>query len=110
MNRLPKPVGERLDEALRDFYRWCEQHHVPVTTHCNRSNFASEQVADLAAPRGWIDVLKEFPRLHLNLGPSGGFTRPAPQPRGTTGPSRSRAPRVTSITCTSATIRYRRRA
>jgi predicted TIM-barrel fold metal-dependent hydrolase len=70
---LPAEFGERLDAVLRDFYGWCEQEDVPITTHCNRSNFADPKLADLAGPPGWIDVLGEFPRLHLNLGHFGGM-------------------------------------
>jgi predicted TIM-barrel fold metal-dependent hydrolase len=72
LDLFPPDSGERIDEALRDLYGWCEQEQVPLTAHCNRSNFANEGVADLAGPQGWIDVLEEFPALHLNLGHFGG--------------------------------------
>jgi predicted TIM-barrel fold metal-dependent hydrolase len=63
-----------LDRALRDFYAWCEEKQVPVTAHCNDSNYADDFYRDgrFAGPDGWIAVLQEFPELHLNLGHFGG--------------------------------------
>jgi predicted TIM-barrel fold metal-dependent hydrolase len=63
-----------VDEALHDFYSWCQQEQVPITAHCNDSNYADDsyQRAGLAGPDGWLAVLKEFPDLHLNLGHFGG--------------------------------------
>jgi predicted TIM-barrel fold metal-dependent hydrolase len=66
------PRGKRLDEALITLYQWCQEEHVPITTHCNRSNYVSDGLADLSGPAGWVDVLHQFPNLHLDLGHFGG--------------------------------------
>src|SRR4051812_33949924 len=65
-------TGVSIDEALTDLYSWCVEEHVPLTAHCNRSNYVDENRADLAGPDGWIEVLEAFPKLHLNLGHFGG--------------------------------------
>lgn len=73
---MPEPLGQQLDEALTGFYGWCRDMQVPITAHCNRSNFTGEKVADLAGPQGWLDVLERFPELHLDLGHFGGVHPP----------------------------------
>lgn len=61
-----------LDSILREFYSWCESHHVPLAAHCNESNFAHDSYRDYSRPENWVEVLREFPELHLNLGHFGG--------------------------------------
>ncbi|GAA1553078.1 hypothetical protein GCM10009789_03260 [Kribbella sancticallisti] len=63
-----------LDEVLDEFYQWCVAEHVPITAHCNDSQYASTayQKAGLAGPGGWIEVLEKYDGLHLNLGHFGG--------------------------------------
>jgi predicted TIM-barrel fold metal-dependent hydrolase len=63
-----------LNEVLADLYSWCETEQVPITAHCNNSNYASTvyEHAELAGPAGWIEVLEKYPGLHLNLGHFGG--------------------------------------
>jgi predicted TIM-barrel fold metal-dependent hydrolase len=72
-----------LDGVLGDLYSWCETEQVPITAHCNDSNYASEasEKAGVAGPDGWIEVLGKYPELHLNLGHFGG-ANPAEQPTG----------------------------
>jgi predicted TIM-barrel fold metal-dependent hydrolase len=75
------PVGDvtateaaELNEVLADLYSWCETEQVPITAHCNDSNYASTvyEHAELAGPAGWIEVLEKYQGLHLNLGHFGG--------------------------------------
>ncbi|MEU4196388.1 amidohydrolase family protein [Kribbella sp. NPDC026611] len=63
-----------LNEVLDEFYTWCEAEQVPITAHCNNSQYASDvyKNAGLAGPGGWIDVLSKYPELHVNLGHFGG--------------------------------------
>jgi predicted TIM-barrel fold metal-dependent hydrolase len=63
-----------LNEVLADLYAWCEAEQVPITAHCNNSNYASTVYEDagLAGPAGWIEVLDKYEGLHLNLGHFGG--------------------------------------
>ncbi|MFK4084168.1 amidohydrolase family protein [Kribbella sp. NPDC020789] len=63
-----------LNDVLDEFYSWCETEQVPITAHCNNSQYASQayESAGLAGPGGWIDVLGKYPGLHLNLGHFGG--------------------------------------
>ncbi|WP_432877208.1 amidohydrolase family protein [Kribbella sp. CA-245084] len=58
-----------LNEVLDEFYKWCVEEHVPITAHCNNSQYASEiyKNAGLAGPGGWIDVLEKYDSLHLDL-------------------------------------------
>lgn len=64
--------GKRVDKALRTFYAWCQAEDVPLTAHCNESNFANERWRFFAHPDNWAEALKEFPQLRVNLGHFGG--------------------------------------
>lgn len=66
---------ELLDDVLLDLYRWCVKEQVPITAHCNRSNYVDDDYADFASPERWISVLrqKRFRNLRLNLGHFGGM-------------------------------------
>ncbi|WP_185445123.1 amidohydrolase family protein [Kribbella qitaiheensis] len=81
------PVGDvnaaeaaELNEVLADLYSWCETEQVPITAHCNNSQYASTayEQAGLAGPGGWIEALEKYEGLHLNLGHFGG-ANPAEQ-------------------------------
>lgn len=64
--------AEHLDEILREFYGWCESEHVPITAHCNDSNYADSGYKGYGSPECWVGVLREFPKLRINLGHFGG--------------------------------------
>lgn len=78
-----KPLGNTdgsVDEALRDLYRWCQAEDVPITVHCNPSNYAAEAFKQFSSPDLWRRVLTEFPELRLNLGHFGGASdKPTPK-------------------------------
>jgi predicted TIM-barrel fold metal-dependent hydrolase len=61
-----------IDAILREFYDWCQTAQVPLTAHCNESNFADDAFKDFTSPKNWVAVLTDFPDLHLNLGHFGG--------------------------------------
>lgn len=69
---MTKEQATAVDDILRELYSWCVDKDVPITAHCNDSNYAHESYRTLAAPEGWIEVLDAFPGLHLNLGHFGG--------------------------------------
>lgn len=71
--------GTALDEAMRELFRFCTAHDVPVMAHCAQTNGAgsftpgggseAESYAQRAHPFGWARVLAEpeFSSLRLNL-------------------------------------------
>ena len=63
-----------LDGILEKFFGWCAENDVPVTAHCNHSNFSSHDWSDanLGTPDKWIPVLNAHPALRVNLGHFGG--------------------------------------
>ncbi len=61
-------LGESLDLALRALYTYCEANDVPITVHASPANGYDLGYGDLAAPSRWAPVLKEFPKLRLNIG------------------------------------------
>ena len=61
-------LGAQLDQALRAFYAYCVAMDVPVMTHASNSNGYALGYGLLASPAAWAPVLKEFPKLRLNLG------------------------------------------
>ena len=61
-----------LNAIVSDLAAWCEQEDVPLTAHCNNSNYASPDYAGMGQPGEWARLLKDYPGLHLNLGHCGG--------------------------------------
>lgn len=66
--RFGERLGTGLDTALRALYRYCEDLGVPILTHASCSNGFERGWNELAAPAGWAEVLKDYPRLRLCFG------------------------------------------
>ena len=66
--------AQALDTILDDFFGWCADEQVPVTAHCNHSNYPNPNAdaANYGAPDQWLGVLAAHPGLRLNLGHFGG--------------------------------------
>lgn len=66
--------ARELDTILDDFFGWCAENEVPVTAHCNHSNYSNSNFGDagFGSPDEWLHVLKANPTLRLNLGHFGG--------------------------------------
>lgn len=71
--RSSNAIGEELDKVLFDFYGWCEAHNVPILAHAANSNGAEEGYSKRAHPKHWLGVLRNFPRLKINLAHFGDF-------------------------------------
>jgi predicted TIM-barrel fold metal-dependent hydrolase len=72
--------AQALDTILDDFFGWCADEQVPVTAHCNHSNYPSQnaEAANYGSPDEWLSVLDAHPGLRLNLGHFGGaYANPA---------------------------------
>lgn len=84
-NVQPDPV---YDGKLRALYAFCEKGGIPITTHCSRGGVNGtlplqrqgwssddETVCHqyMGSPYNWEPVLKEFPRLKVNLAHFGGM-------------------------------------
>jgi predicted TIM-barrel fold metal-dependent hydrolase len=72
--------AQALDAILADFFGWCADEQVPVTAHCNHSNYPSQnaEAANYGSPDDWLSVLAAHPGLRLNLGHFGGaYANPA---------------------------------
>lgn len=63
-------LGQKLDEALLQLYKYCESKQIPIMAHYANSNINGrcEEYKTRAQSEGWARVLKECPDLHLNLG------------------------------------------
>lgn len=61
-----------LDAIVDELAQWCAEQDVPITAHCNDSNYASPSYDDFGSPEQWFPVLDRHPSLHLNLGHFGG--------------------------------------
>ena len=66
--------AQALDAILDDFFGWCADEQVPVTAHCNHSNYPNPNAdaANYGAPDEWLSVLAVHTGLRLNLGHFGG--------------------------------------
>jgi predicted TIM-barrel fold metal-dependent hydrolase len=66
--------AQALDAILAGFFGWCTDKQVPVTAHCNHSNYPDKNslAANYGSPESWLSVLAAHPRLRLNLGHFGG--------------------------------------
>jgi predicted TIM-barrel fold metal-dependent hydrolase len=72
--------AQALDAILDGFFGWCADEQVPVTAHCNHSNYPSQnaEAANYGSPDEWLSVLAAHPGLRLNLGHFGGaYANPA---------------------------------
>jgi hypothetical protein len=63
----PKPLGQALDDALRDIFRICAARRIPIMAHAANSNGAGPGYAERANPLYWLAVAREFP-IRLTLG------------------------------------------
>lgn len=66
----PWPDDPAEQEKVRFIYDFAQRMNIPVTTHCDRFGWRTipEKQSDLfTSPDRWEKVLKEFPRLKLNL-------------------------------------------
>lgn len=68
-----------VNAELGKLYRYCEKEQIPITTHCSPGGAYSNEVMrcpdlrrELTRPTSWGLVLKEFPKLRLNLAHFGG--------------------------------------
>lgn len=61
-------MGQWLDDALRELYRWCVDEGVPVMAHTSLSNGASDDLQNLAGSEGWCHALDEFKSLRVSFG------------------------------------------
>ncbi len=69
---------------MKKVYAYCQEHGVPLLTHCNRSGFVvSETSWQNADPGLWAGILEEFPQLKIcfaHFGGSSGLTQPSLPP------------------------------
>ena len=62
-----------LDQIVDELAAWCDEEQVPITAHCNDSNYADDdEFGGFGAPEQWLTVLTKHRGLHLNLGHFGG--------------------------------------
>jgi hypothetical protein len=68
--------GERLDQALEEFYRWCTDpaNDVPVMAHSSMSNGTSDKLQQLAGADHWKCAIGKFPNLRISFGHLGDFS------------------------------------
>ena len=67
--------AQAVDDVLDGLFTWCEREQVPVTAHCNPSNYADPVFKQFSHPDLWRRVLEAHPGLHLNLGHFGWSAR-----------------------------------
>lgn len=60
--------GAKLDKSLHALYAWCQQEHVPIMAHTNRSNGPSDAFKELVAARHWRAVLDAYQDLRIDFG------------------------------------------
>ncbi len=77
--KIYPPLGYLPTEnTLTNIFAYCEAQAIPVTAHCQMNSFYNffsplhEEYKALAAPQHWEPVLKNHPRLRLNLAHCGG--------------------------------------
>jgi predicted TIM-barrel fold metal-dependent hydrolase len=56
------------DKRLYPIYEYCVENNIPITTHCQNGGIPGlKEYYQLADPKYWAAVLKDFPALTLNL-------------------------------------------
>lgn len=75
--RYTEFTGEEFDNVMRELYRYCVENQVPITTHCSHTGVEAYPGAShiFGRPAFWIQALKEFPDLHVDLAHFG-WSRP----------------------------------
>ena len=68
--------GQRLDQALEEFYSWCvdANNDVPVMAHSSETNGINDTLAKLAGACHWEPALKKYPNLRISFGHLGDFS------------------------------------
>lgn len=66
--RMTAEVAKLVDERLAKLFDWCAKDQVPITAHCNPTNYAHSSYKTYSSPANWDAVLSHWPSLHLNLG------------------------------------------
>jgi predicted TIM-barrel fold metal-dependent hydrolase len=69
-----RSLGERLDEALAELYKWCCDESVPILAHSNTTNGVLEQYRELASASYWNGALARYPNLRISFGHLGDFS------------------------------------
>lgn len=71
----PLNVEMDLDEHpyLNEFFKYCQTHDIPITTHASPGGFESIRLnkaedGDLANPVRWDQILSKYPDLRVNFG------------------------------------------
>lgn len=68
-----KWLGQRMDDALDELYKWCVVEQVPILAHTDETNGPSDQYKALARAEYWGLALSKYPGLHVNFGHLGGL-------------------------------------
>jgi len=68
-----KRLGARLDDALGDLYKWCQDKGVPILAHTNTTNGVDCGYENLAMAEYWRKALAAYPKLRVSFGHMGGF-------------------------------------
>jgi hypothetical protein len=64
----PYPEKSTEKDKVVALYRFCADHDIPITIHCSDGGFAVDGHAeDFTNPDKWYLVLKDFPKLRINL-------------------------------------------
>ena len=68
-------TAQKLDAIVLEFAEWCAAEDVPVTTHCNDSQYADPTFKGFGSPADWRGLLENdrCEGLHVNLGHFGGI-------------------------------------
>jgi hypothetical protein len=69
-------LGQRLDDVLAEFYRWCVDKDVPVMAHTSMSNGTCPEFMSLAGSKYWGWALDQFRGLRVSFGHTGDFSGP----------------------------------
>jgi len=65
--------GHELDRVLTQLYAYCDDHKLAIQAHCANTIGSEPGYAKRADPILWLDVLKNYPSIRLNLGHFGGI-------------------------------------
>jgi predicted TIM-barrel fold metal-dependent hydrolase len=65
--------GHEIDKVLTRLYAYCDQHRLAIQAHCANTIGSEPDYAKRADPILWLDVLKNYKGIRLNLGHFGGI-------------------------------------
>ena len=76
----PWPKEQRAQDKIDMIYRFCDEHAIPIITHCDDQGFrgvTAKLAQQYTKPSAWVPVLERYPNLKIDFAHYGRQYNPA---------------------------------